>query len=415
MEEKALIVSIGGSPEPIIKSIQEYAPSFVCFFASQESITQIGDISKAFPDMQTKYKTVLTDDASDLMECYRKAKQCVDECTRQQYNIRDITADFTGGTKAMTAALALAALTQGCRFSYISGSQRTKNGLGTVVTGTELIKGGLSPYWIFAEEAKRNITHLFNAYQFPAVIQIIQNLNTELLADSEKLFFKVIHACAHAYHEWDNFRYDTAIKYMKDAYKMLPESSKHLLPKPLQTLQDCVREHLPFLTHLPKNTKSFTVPHPDIMTDMYCNALRRAEEGKYDDAVIRLYRIIEMAGQIAFLEVKGKQNSKATEDMVPESLREEYKTRYLHEDGILKLPLEATFKLLAKEGNEMGQWFFDDKNRKRLKQIQFARNNSILIHGTQHLTEATYEDLKNFIQQFLNIQNTLVFPKLHVS
>ncbi|OQX91368.1 MAG: hypothetical protein B6D58_08485, partial [candidate division Zixibacteria bacterium 4484_95] len=51
----------------------------------------------------------------------------------------DIVIDLTGGTKQMSAALALAATEQGLKVSYVGGEERTKDGLGTVVSGTEKI------------------------------------------------------------------------------------------------------------------------------------------------------------------------------------------------------------------------------------------------------------------------------------
>jgi|GEM_PF-2582665 len=32
---KAMLLSVGGTPEPLVKSIEHHRPEFVCFFASQ--------------------------------------------------------------------------------------------------------------------------------------------------------------------------------------------------------------------------------------------------------------------------------------------------------------------------------------------------------------------------------------------
>jgi len=38
----ALIISVGGSPEPIVKSVTEHAPDFVCFYSSEQTAEIIG-------------------------------------------------------------------------------------------------------------------------------------------------------------------------------------------------------------------------------------------------------------------------------------------------------------------------------------------------------------------------------------
>lgn len=41
---QAMIVSLGGSPEPLIKTLSEQCPQIVCFLASQESVDLVGKV-----------------------------------------------------------------------------------------------------------------------------------------------------------------------------------------------------------------------------------------------------------------------------------------------------------------------------------------------------------------------------------
>lgn len=43
---KALIVSVGGSPAPVVKSLQVHSPDFVCFLTSQACVDLIPAIIK---------------------------------------------------------------------------------------------------------------------------------------------------------------------------------------------------------------------------------------------------------------------------------------------------------------------------------------------------------------------------------
>jgi len=41
---KGMIISVGGTTEPVVTSLLTHQPDFVCFFASQQSLDTIGDI-----------------------------------------------------------------------------------------------------------------------------------------------------------------------------------------------------------------------------------------------------------------------------------------------------------------------------------------------------------------------------------
>src|SRR5579875_2805308 len=62
----ALIVSVGGSPQPLAKSIVYHKPKFVCFLASQDTISQISKVEeivrKEWPDANYETYMVLLDD-----------------------------------------------------------------------------------------------------------------------------------------------------------------------------------------------------------------------------------------------------------------------------------------------------------------------------------------------------------------
>jgi hypothetical protein len=41
---KGLIATVGGTPQPLITTIVEHKPEFVCFLCSQESVEKIKEI-----------------------------------------------------------------------------------------------------------------------------------------------------------------------------------------------------------------------------------------------------------------------------------------------------------------------------------------------------------------------------------
>jgi CRISPR-associated protein (TIGR02710 family) len=110
---------------------------------------------------------------------------------------------------------------------------------------------------------------------------------------------------------------------------------------------------------------------------LFLNAQRRREEGKYDDAVARLYRLIEMAGQAALMD-RGVDTGNVEPDRLPDSLRAEYAARRSPDTGKIVLGLQEDYRILAAFGNPLGEAFLENK---RLRDLLAARNLSILAHG----------------------------------
>jgi len=136
--EKILVLSVGGSAEPIINAIKNYKPDFVYFFCSsgpkgsEGTIDSPGDPcgdkrrSKCtkcgyeyYPGnprgkaivFQTRlekgqYEIVTIDDRDDLNECYEKLLALA-ETINEKYDNSQVIANYTGGTKTMAVAVAL--------------------------------------------------------------------------------------------------------------------------------------------------------------------------------------------------------------------------------------------------------------------------------------------------------------------
>lgn len=122
------------------------------------------------------------------------------------------------------------------------------------------------------------------------------------------------------------------------------------------------------------------------------NAQRRRVEGRIDDAVARLYRSIESLAQVALSERYQIENTKQVPlDSAPEPLREQWSSRA--DDGSVFLGLQDAYVLLAALGDELGLKFkqlqLDDRQRSPLT----ARNQSILAHGFERVSEKVFEQL----------------------
>jgi CRISPR-associated protein (TIGR02710 family) len=170
-----------------------------------------------------------------------------------------------------------------------------------------------------------------------------------------------------------------------------------------------------------------------IIADLLNNAMRRIEEGKYDDAVARLYRAIEFTAQIRLKEL-GLIDEKRLKDngvfailmiKLAERLDQETIEKYKRdqkakdlENGVIKIGLAKDYDLLYDLGDNLGKKFVGDENG--LQKLLKSRNNSILAHSLKPVEKETAEELfekvKGYTRAVLPELDELLedanFPKL---
>ena len=404
---KAMIVTVGGTPEPIIKSIFEYKPEFVSFLASQDTCGLVASIrAEVAKNMHNvNAEITLADNVNDLLHCHEKAEEAVERVVIKGYRKEDVIVDYTGGTKNMSVAIALASITHGFSFSYVGGKERTKQGMGIVVNGEEIIYPSINPWDFLAIEEKKKIALLFNQYQFKAA----KNLVDELIEKGTKYksLFKKIGFLIEGYQKWDLLRHREALDRFKRA-KI--EEILEIDDKPVRTFANATKPKLDFLEKIIRTGKN---PSILFIRDIYANAERRFEEGKVDDAILRIYRLCEMIVQEQLLSKYEVDTSDVKEDKIPESLKEEFAKNYKSPyDNKIKIPLNAACTVLYKLRDELGERLKSKETEFRA--IQSARNYSYLAHGFECSKEETYLKLKDFVLdlQVISVDDLPSFPKM---
>jgi CRISPR-associated protein (TIGR02710 family) len=408
-----MIVSLGGSPEPLIKTLSEHRPQFVCFLASHASIDLVGQVKDAVKAIGINFHDdhkVLVENINELSHCYQKALVCADWVAQKGVPAEDVTVDYTGGTKTMTAALVLATVSRGFGFSYVGGSQRTKSGLGVVESGSEKIYAGENPWHLFAVQERQRLAQYFNVYQFAACRTLIQEV-VDRLARDERRRFETFLTLVEGYEAWDRFNHRRGLRRLDEAAAKLQQLADLKAEGFLSSLTAGLASNLEFLRRLQQETHGFQDLHPLMLSDLLANAKRRTEEGKFDDAAARLYRLVEMTAQIEVQRLTQAKTENFPPEKIPPSLREEFVRRYRSDrDGQIKLGLEASYQLLQEKGNEIGQQFFQDRGR--FDRLQQARNRSILAHGVVPIEEERARELVNFASSLVPLRDEPRFPKL---
>lgn len=407
---EVLVISVGGTPEPVMFAMNYYRPDYVIFFSSKESSKITVDVIQRIDYKPAGYEKIETEDADNLLKCYEILKRKLPEYI-DKFNVskEDILIDYTGGTKTMSAALVLASIDLGYNFSYISGKERNKDGLGVVKSGTEEPLIVYNPYDFYAVELNKRFETLFNTCRFSTALDVLEDILNKIGERELKYIYKILKEITRGYLEWDNFNHKLAKDFLSRGHRDLeifcagsqhPEYKRFCLE---------ARKNLEFLEMLNTSHGEFLV------YDLIANADRRAQiEGRYDDAMARLYRALEKIAQNELLKL-GINASKVPVERIPEDLREEYKRKYYDEEiKTLKLPLYASYRLLNHLENEIGRRFMENYE-KSIKGILDTRNNSILAHGELSVTREKYEGMRDILLDFIGGEKRLPkFPELEI-
>lgn len=418
-DDYVLILSAGGSPEPLLTSIDHYQPGYVIFVASRGSHEKVQEILRK-TNVIFRHETITLSDYQNLLACVRDIRLELPKKLDVLGLPRDIllVADITGGTKVMSAALALVMLEHKSRFTYVGGDARTKNGLGTVESGHEIIMPMDNPWDAMGLVEAKTLARAFNAGQFAAAKEMANAIKDK---DGEyRPFYDSLSQIIEAFRNWDIFDYRPA-KTLFEAHlnKLRPYNNRaHAafcplfgeLQKSFAYLEKAAND----AAVLRKKFQPLTEDQGDAyVRDLVANARRRAERGYYDDAAARLYSAAEKTAKI-LLARKGVNNAAVPKTFLAE-VNGELAAKHERDDGDeVKLPLTESFKLLCSLAPEHPTAQAWRKHETALANTLKSRNGSLLAHGYTPVLAEHYKDLFAVVLDFLNISEADLpdFPKI---
>ena len=182
--------------------------------------------------------------------------------------------------------------------------------------------------------------------------------------------------------------------------------------KPIKVFAETAEKQLHFLEEIVKDSKK---PSALLILDIFSNAERRFEEGKIDDAILRLYRLVELMAQDRLYNKHHIVVSDVKIEQIPECLKTEFlRSHRSQRDGKIKIPQTAAFRLLDAMNDDLGKVY--TSNESDFLKIQSSRNYSYLAHGFDSSKETTYMKLKEFILKLnvFNADSAPKFPKIEL-
>jgi CRISPR-associated protein (TIGR02710 family) len=384
---KVLILTVGTTREPLEVALSEHAPEGVVFLASQASHPVAAELLRDY-GASFRHHTLLLEDAESLLEAYQKALLALRKAL--EWEAKAIVADLTGGTKPMAAGLTLALTGRGVVFSYVGGERRDPE-TGRVLSGHERLRLLEDPTARFGLREWAGFTRAWNALNLGMALSELESLLSRPLSPSEARFYRAMQGVVEGLMEWDRFRHQEALKRLSAHLPVAlavaeawGHGGKVRVLKGLEAL----------LPHLQSIVEAGEKPTFPLLQDLLANAERRTALGRFDDALARLYRALELAVEADLQERLGfaLKDPKTWPESFPESLRE----RVLKPRGLMEL-LEAAFDLDLAFGQRgtLAQRLYGEKNR--LQALLQKRHGSILAHGTKPVEREDYDRLRDFL------------------
>ena len=436
-----MVVSVGTSYEPIVLDIQLLKPKKLLFLYTEESHGTMAKVIEYCDLSPTRYDKSIVSEV-DPMDIYREIKG---------FYLRSgkpgkMYIDFTGGTKAMSAAAALAGAMIDVQMVYCSTDDylvdfRKPN------PGSERLMYIENPLAVFGELEIEKAFELFDKHNFAGAKEKFAILKENLPEPALRQQLGFVYLLASSYEAWDALDFIPAYENMLQLQHEIERDRKlhrdYLLMDYSRHI-DRQRIMLGYLSRIPplqeaRNMQAI-LEDTDILHSLaltiYQNAKTREKQEKYDMATLLLYRLLEMMSQRRlcrygifssrpdyrkakynihrFPEIHEK-NAEERFQWLSDRFRNISETVFRKEpDRYLPSPIASLdgFILLAAMGDPLvGNGKLADAITmiKRIRSMVFLRNNSIFAHGLGPVNHKDFIRFRTFVfdmfRNFCEIEN----------
>jgi len=383
-----LVCTVGGSPQPVVTAVRELGPVFVCFLCTDRdpgtgqpgsrvqverpSPPAIPTEAGLEPDAY-ELRVVPADEIDGVVEVALEVFKDLAE----RFPGLPITADYTGGTKTMTAGLILAALertdvglrlTTGARSDLERVHDGTEAGITALTAGVRL-RRAMAPY-IEAWEHYGYGASARGLARIPQPNHPIHRGKWQIAKDLSA-----------AFDAWDRFDHQRAA--------VLLERYRPRIGQYAGQYAGRLRKFLQILCAANDEPRQ----EPARLLDLWLNASRRAAQGRYDDAVARAYRLLEWTAQWLLRTRANIDTAAVREDQVPADM-----VIRPGRDGRLQAGLHDAWRLVAHHLEGKAAEFAQTRSLAMVSHLE-VRNMSILAHGFVPIDEAQWNRFAGWLEE----------------
>jgi len=416
-----LFITVGGSPAPIMTAIQSLKPDrtiFICSEGPRGSVSQVrgegtpceirkgGEVVERLPNLPThlglagfdpEADVVALSDPDDLAEAYQQISERVQAVRRAEPGAQ-VVADYTGGTKTMSLALGAVALDQGVAL-YLTTSAMREN-LVRVERGESTSRAATSGVTV-ERSLSQDLPRFLEQYNYGGAIALLTNLLTayELSTEQRRRIQELRDICM-GFDAWDRFDHLDAWGFL--SMRMKQVQAHGLALKRVLSSRATIDAEFAAPDAIPGHGY-------ELLEDLLRNAQRRAHQQRYDDAVGRLYRALELLVQLRLKVQYAIATGDVDVNQLPEALREKYATERNPRNGLIQLPLWKSYILLSELPDDPLGEHFNSQSQYLLDALS-VRNHSLFAHGFKPIAANEYQTSGAVIQTFIETALEKLIP-----
>jgi hypothetical protein len=411
----------------VLRSLRELRPDVVWYFCSGSSRILAEEIHHQL-DGQPLSDFIEVARFEELGPCYAALREALPRLLRHwRVEAGNVTVDYTGGTKTMSAALVLAATECFSNFSYVGGTQRDKAGTGIVLTGTERVHSQPNPWRELAVRELDQAATLWTTQQYHATAVLLRRTKNQVPLDQRLAFERVIDLATALDLRLSLQLPQAAALLAKLARKLAKTTPDFSAPPPASaspTTVPAARAHAALFAYCERASARFSAaaalagPATDPsaqLRELLDNALLTARLGRHDDAAARLYRALELFGQneLARLTAGAFYLGQLKSSSIPGTLSDF--RLFAAPEGLdlarRGIPLEQVYRALAHLAHPAGlRAVADFDGPASLKSAWRAatqrRNQSILAHGLQPVGEEGFNNFATLVADYTGQDTT---------
>ena len=398
MSVTILLCTVGGSHRPILKAIESASPGYVCFFCtgqdpgtgaagSDRQVSGKGNVIKNHRDDEKPTLPNIPVQADLEEHSFEVQIVPADDLDKTFFVIRgaivgladrfpdaSFIADYTGGTKTMTAALVSAALESdevklqlvtGARSNLVSVKDRTEDAVISDVNRLRLDRA-MTPY--------------LKAWNRFAYHEATDGLDRIRIAASvpDRTRLGSARDLSRAFAHWDDFDHASAFNLIEAYETRIAQSYPGMLGSLRLLVGECDTRH-----------------EPARLFDLWLNAERRAAQGRFDDAVARVYRLIEWTAQWQLRSKLDADTANFPAELLPANA-----DARPDRDGKIKVPLWSAWQIVGEHVQGSARDLIVNHGAE-LRDLLSIRNNSILAHGFSPVLKSDWERIQGWTQDRL--------------
>jgi len=324
----------------------------------------------------------------DVAEIYKEIRHHLD-----LFSGKKVVMDLTRGKRIMSAGAGIVGAFFGFDLVYIDEGwlDEIKRGM----PGTEKLVMLKNPFDIFGDLEGQEAVDLFNNYNYGAAMFFFKKLR-EKIADPRRI--EIEQLLAEVYLHWESFNFKAALNKLDIILRKMQQYNINIKKGNLEKNFEALKI---------LNSSDITKPEElgdefslHLIIDLYVNAMRRAEKGRFEDSVSRLYRSLELISQYRLANyeiISSNPNLNKYEGEYKEITKQIY--------GVEReLPVEIG----VKDGHILlfllKDYTWEGRSVEALKQfcgMLRVRDTSIIAHGLKLVGEKAFNNINSITKEFI--------------